>query len=378
MARPELSFRFVASDELRDFARELTGNAALQWVGRKKVVTTLDETFKAKEKEMKLLLLRLSVEHVGEERLRLYGSGTMDDWSTAAKANFCSFTWTGIADDGPGGWEMLTILLDLIPHPHPHTAASYYELWKKVRDNWNVLMFIFTTDGAASMVKAFASMARTGSFSKDRIMRLYCVAHAFNTVWVHACKQPGCSAGGDSMGGGGAALSGASGDALLKELEDEDEKKPGQPKRRRGSASATMHLVLPRTSPLGKMIATARVFVVALTAGSSRLQYVRKLRDELIEDDASIPALDFITPYKGRWWAEVYACRRLVKLEKVAIQADPRDKAFSFSNAAVREKFAAIQRRLLSYLPTLKEVLPFLERAALWTTLLSSRSSPTS
>lgn len=159
--RPELSFRFVASNELRDFVRSITGNEVLQWPSRDKIVDALDERFATKEKSVKELLQRLSVEDVDGKVLRLYGSGTMDDWSTVSRSNFVSFTWTGISEE----WEMLTILMDLMPHPHPHTATSYYEHWLKVKDAWKVLMYIFTPCSTRSATTTTTTTTKRCTFA---------------------------------------------------------------------------------------------------------------------------------------------------------------------------------------------------------------------
>ena len=132
-----------------------------------------------------------------------------------------------------------------------------------------------------------------------------------------------------------------------------------------------------KLSATGKLFTLVRCFIVALMAGSSRLQYVRKLRADLRESMPQVPDLDFIVPYLARWWAEILAGRRLVRCIEIVRHVDESNKAFSFKNAETRSRFAAAKDAVLAAIPTLTNVLPFCERLALYSTLFSSRSAPT-
>ena len=266
--RPDLSFSFVTSDAMRSFLSDM-GIADVQLPSRRTLVRHLDVVYREELGRMMDYAQKLSKEDLLGGFVEQPGCGTMDTWTSRSRSPFCAFTWTIVGKD----FKFVNLLLALKPHPHPHTAESYYRLFKRVSEEWRIKHFMIVTDSASNMIKSFASF-----FATDKILRLPCMCHKLNTFWTHskmrriAAAPAATGAGADERAPRETAAAGWAAAA-----DEEVDAVPGLlPVPAAGGAGkrrAVTRRTVSKLTVSGTAFAQLRVFLAATVAGSSRLQY---------------------------------------------------------------------------------------------------------
>lgn len=204
--------------------------------------------------------------------LALWGAATMDGWSTRAMRPFVGITYH-LVDEG---FQQHSIVLGLRPFPHPHSGDAYYKALARTLKRYGLRTPFVTTDNCSVMEKAF---------NGKNMLRFPCFAHKTHTMWEHAKRE----------------------------------------------------------TQLGADMKILTSVVTTLTAGSSRRQYVAELAKALKADYTT-----FVPPYSKRWHFELYAIERLRKMRKVLAKVNAEDKAFTWARIDLRKAFQKLQQTVVS------------------------------
>lgn len=353
IARPDLSFRVVASPAMEKFVMSVTCNDEVDWPGRTAIVKGVDEMAQT----VKMLWVSELASHTKSDIGASIPAGvTSDGWSNISKMPFATVTTTVVTKK----WRFLNLLLGIERFSHPHTAQRYYELVHSVLRDWSVTPGVITTDGGSNMVKAFKDMGR-----------FYCMGHGFTVMFNHVKHVPKLATDEVAkavlkkrkakMKGSQDEVEGAAVDALAAA--------------QRSFAAAEEATRAKKLSQTGKVLRAIATLSNALTIGRARVQYFKRMAAKVQPETSG----RLLATYEARWWHETLAAQRMVEMLPTLKSLDFGDKTgYSFARVELRDRIFNLRKVMCEeYLPAIARILPLYRRFADWTAFLSCRNAPT-